>query len=201
MGTAPNGCSYAPSGAHRDLWRGPRAEAPGFSPISGSTARCGGCADSTRSATFCARCRCLWGPATRCAKPSCERKPQGRPTSPTWLCRNGCERRRVGGGSLCIELFAEMGVRGETTTAAGRPLRLVDATLVKEPGPTGSLWRLHYRPRLPSLECDYLELTPSAGRGSGERPDRFPVRSGEVILSRLNSSFEGGAAAGSRLLC
>lgn len=83
---------------------------------------------------------------------------------------------------LCIELLAEMGVSAETAPVAGRRVRLVDATVVKEPGPTGSLWRLHYSLMLPSLECDYLELTPSEGVGSGERLDRFPAHAGELVL-------------------
>lgn len=84
---------------------------------------------------------------------------------------------------LCIALLAELGVGAETVPIAGRRVRLVDATVVKEPGPTGSLWRLHYSLLLPSLECDYLELTPSHGAGNGERLDRFPVRPGELILA------------------
>jgi hypothetical protein len=83
---------------------------------------------------------------------------------------------------LCICLLAELGVSAETAPAASRGVRLVDATVVKEPGPTGSLWRLHYSLLLPSLECDYLELTATEGPGSAERLDRFPARSGELIL-------------------
>src|SRR6202453_1972759 len=46
--------------------------------------------------------------------------------SKEWLCR------------LCGELFAECGMKNQSATPA---LRLIDATVVKEPGPTGSLWR------------------------------------------------------------
>ncbi len=44
-------------------------------------------------------------------------------------------------------------------------MRLVDATTVREPGRTGSLWRIHYSVRVPSLLCDHL--TETEGRGAG----------------------------------
>ena len=49
---------------------------------------------------------------------------------------------------LCVELFLENGMSAED----GLPLLAVDGTMVKEPD-RGSLWRLHYGVRLPSLEC------------------------------------------------
>jgi hypothetical protein len=43
---------------------------------------------------------------------------------------------------LCYALFEK---RGIGTEAVSHPtLRLIDATVVKEPGQTGSLWRIHY---------------------------------------------------------
>ena len=43
---------------------------------------------------------------------------------------------------LCCALFEE---RGLVTELASLPtLRLIDATVVKEPGKTGSQWRIHY---------------------------------------------------------
>ena len=67
--------------------------------------------------------------------------------------------------SLCLELFRERGV--ELSEAGGLQVRALDATTVKEPGKTGSLWRVHYSVRLPSLACDFFRLTATKGTGHG----------------------------------
>jgi len=59
--------------------------------------------------------------------------------------------------SLCEQLWKANGVILEPALQ-GRPVRLVDATTVREPGKTGSQWRIHYSLRLPSLECDQLGI-------------------------------------------
>ena len=64
---------------------------------------------------------------------------------------------------LCQQLWKDNGVVLEPALR-GRPVRLVDATVVREPGKTGSQWRIHYSIRLPSLECDQFELTPVQGK-------------------------------------
>ena len=50
---------------------------------------------------------------------------------------------------LCCALFAARGLA--PSVRAPHSLRLVDGTLVKEPGATGSLWRIHYSLRWPDL--------------------------------------------------
>jgi hypothetical protein len=62
-------------------------------------------------------------------------------------------------------------------------LRLVDATLIQEPGPTGSAWRIHYSLRWPQLTCDHFELTAAQGQGSGESLTHFRVQAGEHLLA------------------
>jgi hypothetical protein len=62
-------------------------------------------------------------------------------------------------------------------------VRILDGTLVKGPGPGGRSWRVHYSLGIPTLECDYLELTPTKGKYTGEVLDRFPARQGELILA------------------
>ena len=47
-------------------------------------------------------------------------------------------------------------------------VRAFDATTVKEPGKTGSLWRIHYSVCLPSLACDFFKVTETEGAGTGE---------------------------------
>jgi hypothetical protein len=95
---------------------------------------------------------------------------------------------------LCEELFKENEVCLEPVVKGWR-VRVVDGTLIKEPGKTGSLWRLHYSLRLPSLECDYFELTPTRGKNTGERLGRFAVQPGEVILADAGYSHPPGIAA------
>ena len=62
-------------------------------------------------------------------------------------------------------------------------IRIIDATVIHEPGKTGSNWRLHYSLSLPQLNCEHFEITPSVGDGNGESFTRFPVRSGELYLA------------------
>ena len=61
----------------------------------------------------------------------------------------------------------------------GRPVRVVDATTVSEPGSTGTDWRVHYVVNLANLQCDFFQLTDVKG---GETLRRIPVRSGDIIL-------------------
>src|SRR5207302_7501389 len=83
---------------------------------------------------------------------------------------------------LCIELFREnvahrleQGIRGT--------IRIVDGTIVREPGKTGSQWRILYSIRLPSLVCDFFEVMATIGEGSGESLNRLPVGRHELILA------------------
>jgi hypothetical protein len=58
--------------------------------------------------------------------------------------------------------------------------RLIDATTVKEPGPQGSSWRLHYSLRVPELCCDHFELTDLQ---AGESFKRWQASPNEVLLA------------------
>jgi len=82
---------------------------------------------------------------------------------------------------LCAALLRERGAA--PAACGGFEVRTFDATTVREPGRTGSLWRVHYSLRLPSLRCDFFEVTPARGSGNGERFTRFPVGAGEHILA------------------
>jgi len=44
--------------------------------------------------------------------------------------------------SFVARLFEERGIKSQAPP--GTSLRLIDATVVKEPGQPGSLWRVHY---------------------------------------------------------
>ena len=82
---------------------------------------------------------------------------------------------------LCRALFEERGIK--PTLATKHPLRLVDGTLIKEPGPTGAQWRIHYSLCWPALRCDYFKLSPVEGEGTGESLRQFPIARGEHILA------------------
>jgi hypothetical protein len=64
-----------------------------------------------------------------------------------------------------------------------RVVRLIDATTVKEPGKTGSLWRIHYSLQVPSLRCDFFKVTATEGEGTGEGLWQIPVQKGEYLMA------------------
>ena len=82
---------------------------------------------------------------------------------------------------LCCALFEERGIQIESNLH--RTLRLIDATVVKEPGKTGSLWRIHYSFQWPTLACDYFKITATEGKGSGETLRHYPLRSQDYVLA------------------
>lgn len=63
---------------------------------------------------------------------------------------------------------------------AGRRLRVVDGSIVKEPGPTGAQWRLHYSIELPSLHCDEVRISTTK---EGETLRRFSFKPGDIVLA------------------
>lgn len=72
-----------------------------------------------------------------------------------------------------------------------RPIRILDATDIMEPGPRGTDWRLHYSLRLPQLSCDFLQVTDAS---EGETLKRLPVRRGEIVLADRGYSHRAGVA-------
>ena len=95
--------------------------------------------------------------------------------------------------ALCRALFEERGV-ATTCGGVGFEVRAVDATTVKEPGKTGSLWRLHYSVRLPSLVCDHFRVTSVKGPGSGESLTGFPIARGDHVMGDRGYSTARGIA-------
>jgi len=83
---------------------------------------------------------------------------------------------------LCVELLRE-NVACRHEEAISRTIRIVDGTIVRESGKTGSQWRLLYSIRLPSLVCDFFEATATIGKGTGESLNRLPVGPHELILA------------------
>ena len=102
---------------------------------------------------------------------------------------------------LCVALFRERGMA--RAAGSGLRVRAFDATTVREPGRTGSVWRVHYSLCLSSLRCDFFEVTPTRGVGSAEYLARFPVREGDHILADRGYATAAGlrhvSAAGGRI--
>jgi hypothetical protein len=73
----------------------------------------------------------------------------------------------------------------------GRRVRLVDGTMVSEPGETGSQWRLHYSIGLPALNCDEVILTTAQ---EGETLKRFAVSRGDILIGDRGYAHPGGIA-------
>jgi len=92
--------------------------------------------------------------------------------------------------ALCRALFVERGVEREEET--GPSMRLFDATVISEPGKTGSLWRVHYSVQVPSLRCDYFKLTATQGKGTGESFQQFPIEAGDFVLADRGYSAAAG---------
>jgi Transposase DDE domain len=95
---------------------------------------------------------------------------------------------------MCQRLWKENGVELQPGFG-GRPMRLLDATVVREPGKTGSQWRIHYSLRLPTLECDHFDLTSNQGKGVAEQFGRFRFQPGELVLADAGYCRPAGIAA------
>ena len=83
---------------------------------------------------------------------------------------------------LCFSLLEESGV-SLPEKPDGYRVRVLDGTLVKEPGRTGGQWRVHYSLRLPDLMCDHFALTATKGKGTAEILHRFPAHPGDLVLA------------------
>jgi hypothetical protein len=92
---------------------------------------------------------------------------------------------------LCASLLQESGWE-MPAEVRGYNVRALDGTLVKEPGRSGSLWRIHYSVRIPSLVCDHLELTAVKGVGNGESLGRFAAGPGDLVLADRGFCRPGG---------
>lgn len=74
---------------------------------------------------------------------------------------------------------------------ATRAVKVVDGSVVSEPGATGSTWRLHYSISLPSLQCQQVLVGPS---DEGETLKRFEVQAGDVFIADRGYAHPAGVA-------
>lgn len=91
---------------------------------------------------------------------------------------------------LCMALFEEQ-IDGFCNNDSLK-FRLFDATNVKEPGRTGSLWRIHYSLQIPSLSCDFFKLTPTKGKGTGESFFQYSIKKNDYIIADRGYSTAAG---------
>jgi RNase P protein component len=92
---------------------------------------------------------------------------------------------------LAHELRAGQRDEGTQGLLSGRQLRVVDGSIVREPGVTGSQWRLHYAIALPSLQCQEVHLGPC---DEGETLKRFQVHAGDILVADRGYAHPGGIA-------
>lgn len=70
-------------------------------------------------------------------------------------------------------------------------IRIIDGSVIQEPGATGSTWRIHYSICLPSLHCDEVHLTTPK---VGESLKRFTVKQGDLFLGDRGYAHRPGIA-------
>ena len=87
-----------------------------------------------------------------------------------WLC------------ALCAGLLRDSGM-SLPHAHRGLCMRLVDSTIIKEPGDTGSQWRVLYSLRVPDWQCDDFRLTSTKGAGNGESLKYFTIKRGDCLLA------------------
>lgn len=94
---------------------------------------------------------------------------------------------------LCQEMTSRVVDRVSELPArfANRRLRAIDATTVQEAGAVGASWRLHFSICMPSLQCDFFELTDYKG---GETFRRFPAQPGDILLADRGYAHRQGVA-------
>ncbi|MDR2012027.1 MAG: IS4 family transposase, partial [Rhodanobacter sp.] len=86
---------------------------------------------------------------------------------------------------LATPLPATQGILGH------HRLRVVDGSVVSEPGVTGSQWRLHYSITLPQLHCEEVHVGP---RDDDETLKRFQVQSGDIFVADRGYAHPAGIA-------
>ena len=83
-------------------------------------------------------------------------------------------------GWMAAQLLRRRGVKVERPAwLSGNKVRVVDATVICEPGSTGTDWRVHYSLELFGLHCDEFNLT---GPYGGESFTRFQVSPGDLMM-------------------
>jgi hypothetical protein len=80
---------------------------------------------------------------------------------------------------MCEQLSHRL-IGSQLPQLPGKRIRLVDASVVCEPGATGSTWRLHYALNLSNLCCDEVHVTDIK---QGESLTQYEVQPGDVLMA------------------
>jgi len=82
---------------------------------------------------------------------------------------------------MSVELMRSWVIRQPSAILGeSRRVRLVDGTRIKEPGPTGSSWCVHYSIELPTLAC--CDVTVQDKHGSGETFKKFNIQAKDLLI-------------------
>jgi len=93
---------------------------------------------------------------------------------------------------IAIGLLKQLSAKPEPTIVFKKfTPRLVDSSMICEPGPTGSQWRLHYCFRLQGLNCDSFEITTQK---EAESFCRYSVAPNDLMLGDRNFCKRKGIA-------
>jgi hypothetical protein len=81
---------------------------------------------------------------------------------------------------MSVELLSKRGLKLEPPNWLAKfNVRTVDASVVSEPGSTGTDWRLHYSMKLYSLQCDQFLIT---RQETGESFVNFDIRKNDLMI-------------------
>jgi hypothetical protein len=94
---------------------------------------------------------------------------------------------------LCVGLLRQSRME-LPASRGGLKMRLVDGTIVKEPGRTGSQWRVLYSVVVPEWQCDFFQVSATAGPGQGESLRYFPIEPGDCLLADRGYCLGSGIA-------
>ena len=92
---------------------------------------------------------------------------------------------------MCVGLLEQSGL-SMPQQIHGMSMRLVDSTIIREPGDTGSQWRVLYSLRVPDWQCDSFRLTSTKGAGNGESMKYYSIRPGDCLLADRGFSHLAG---------
>jgi hypothetical protein len=92
--------------------------------------------------------------------------------------------------ALCVGVLRDSALA--LPSASPLRMRLIDGTHVKEPGQTGSQWRMHFSLQVPQWSCDHFQVTSSAGAGTGESLRHFPVRPKDCLIADRGYAHAAG---------
>lgn len=92
---------------------------------------------------------------------------------------------------LCAGLLADSAMQ-LPIPVKGLHMRLVDGTVIKEPGDTGSQWRVLYSLRVPDWQCDFFRLSAARGKGHGESLLHYPIKRGDCLVADRGFSHQAG---------